>query len=84
MVNQQSAIDQRGTNKIMPTRQTDGSTEYPSIDKPWLKYYTKEQIELSLPKAKAFDYVVDRNKNNKTYTAINYYNKKITFPCLSN
>ena len=71
-------LTNKQTNK-QTDRQTGELTGYPSIDKPWLKYYTKEQIELSLPKAKAFDYVVDRNKNNKTYTAINYYNKKITF-----
>ena len=54
-------------------------TGFPSIDKPWLKYYNKEAINAPLPKCKAYDYVVEKNRNNKDLTAINYYNNKISF-----
>ncbi len=54
-------------------------TGYPSIDKPWLKYYTEEQIGLPLPNCKAYDYVVEKNQYNRDFTAINYYNSKISY-----
>ena len=54
-------------------------TGLPSIDKPWLKYYTTAQIETPLPHCKAYNYVVENNQNNLGLTAINYYNKKISF-----
>lgn len=34
----------------------DRTTGYPSVDKPWLKYYTEEQINAELPKYKIIDY----------------------------
>ena len=37
-------------------------TGYPSIDKPWLKYYTEEQINAELPKYKIIDYLERQNK----------------------
>lgn len=54
-------------------------TGYPSIDKPWLKYYTDDQIELALPRLTAFKYIEKENANNQNGIAINYFNKKITY-----
>lgn len=45
-------------------------TGYPSIDKPWLKYYTKEQINAPLPHMTAYEYLKTQNADRLDYTAI--------------
>ena len=54
-------------------------TGYPSIDKPWLKYYSEEAINAELPAMTMYDYIYRCNKDNLTGTAINYYGKKIIY-----
>lgn len=54
-------------------------TGYPSIDKPWLKYYSEEQINAVLPECSLYDYLWDCNKDHLDYYAINYFGHKITF-----
>lgn len=54
-------------------------TGYPSIDKPWLKYYSSDYVNLPLPECKIFDYCYEENKNNMQLTALNYFGKKITY-----
>ncbi|MBQ6885459.1 MAG: acyl--CoA ligase [Clostridia bacterium] len=61
----------------MPTEKK--VTGYPSIDKPWLKYYTEEQINLALPKNTAYQYMRECNKNNLDACALEYLGKKITY-----
>ncbi len=53
-------------------------TGYPSIDKPWLKYY-KNVSDFSVPKCKIYDYMKECTKSFDNYTAINYFGKKITY-----
>lgn len=38
-------------------------TGYPSIDKPWLKYYSDEAINAPLPECTIWQYIYDNNKN---------------------
>lgn len=45
----------------------DRTTGYPSVDKPWLKYYTEEQINAELPKYKIIDYL---ERQNKGYSSV--------------
>lgn len=45
-------------------------TGYPSVDKPWLKYYTKEQIEAPLPHMTAYEYLKSQNATRLDYLAI--------------
>ena len=45
-------------------------TGYPSIDKPWLKYYTQEQIKAPLPHMTAYEYLKTQNTDRLDYTAI--------------
>lgn len=52
---------------------------YPSIDRPWLKYYTREQIHTPLPKCRIFDYVWQENRDHLKDTAINYFDKRISY-----
>ena len=57
-------------------------TGYPSIDKPWLKYYKKEQIEKILPQCSMYEYVKERCKEYLENTAFNYFGKKISYHSL--
>lgn len=45
-------------------------TGYPSIDKPWLKYYTEEQINAPLPHMTAYEYLKTQNAERLDYLAI--------------
>ncbi len=45
-------------------------TGYPSIDKPWLKYYTEEQINAPLPHMTAYDYLRQQNEGREHLQAI--------------
>jgi len=50
-----------------------------SIDKPWLKYYTADQIKTDMPKMSAYSYLYQQNSKYLGRTALSYYGKKITF-----
>ena len=52
---------------------------YPSIDKPWLKYYSHEAISASLPECSLFDHLYNSNKDHLDDYALNYFGNKITF-----
>ena len=54
-------------------------TGYPSIDKPWLKYYGEEAINAELPKCSAYEYMYKNNKDYPQGIAIDYFGKKITY-----
>ncbi len=54
-------------------------TGYPSIDKPWLKYYSDEAIKAQLPEYTIYEYLWENNKNYLGNVALSYYGKKITF-----
>lgn len=57
-------------------------TGYPSVDKPWLKYYDKALIEEDIPKCSAFRMLYERNKDYLTDTALLYFHKKMTYKML--
>ena len=45
-------------------------TGYPSVDMPWLKYYTEEQILAPIPRGlTAYDYLRILNNNNPVTNA---------------
>lgn len=54
-------------------------TGYPSIDKPWLKYYSEEALNTPPQECTLLEYIY---KNNNTYSndiAIEYFGNKITY-----
>ena len=55
------------------------STGYPSIDKPWLKYYSDSESDLMLPKHTVYEWIYSRNKDNENATSLMYFGKKITY-----
>ena len=54
-------------------------TGYPSIDKPWLKYYSEEARNAKVPECSMYQYIVDKNRNNEEQTAIRYYGRKVSY-----
>lgn len=57
-------------------------TGYPSVDKPWLKYYDKALTEEDIPKCSAFRMLYEKNKDYLTDTALLYFHKKMTYKML--
>ncbi len=54
-------------------------TGYPSIDKPWLKYYSEEEIHAPLPEMTMYQYIWENNKDHLSDIALRYYGTKITY-----
>lgn len=54
-------------------------TGYPSIDKPWLNFYSKEAVATSLPNSSLYEYIFEKNKDHPNDIAIRYYGNRITF-----
>lgn len=54
-------------------------TGYPSIDKPWLKYYSEEKRDFILPNCSIYDFMVQNNKDNLGATALEYFGKKQSY-----
>ena len=54
-------------------------TGYPSIDKPWLKYYSEEAINAPLPECTIYEYLWENNKDHPNDIALIYYDRKITY-----
>ena len=54
-------------------------TGYPSIDKPWLKYYSEEAINAPLPECTIYEYLMENNRDHPEDIAILYLGRKIRY-----
>jgi len=54
-------------------------TGYPSIDKPWLKYYSEQAINASLPECTVYDNILRNNLEHQENAALEYFGNKITY-----
>lgn len=54
-------------------------TGYSTIDKPWYKYYDDENINSSVPKLTAYQFMLLNNIKHDQDIAINYFGKKVTY-----
>lgn len=54
-------------------------TGYPSIDKPWLKYYSEEAINAPLPQGTIYEYMYENNRDYPEDIAIRYFSRRITY-----
>lgn len=54
-------------------------TGYPSIDKPWEKYYSIEAITSPLPEKTIYNYIRELNADNMNHVAFNYYGKNYSY-----
>ncbi len=54
-------------------------TGFPSIDQPWLKYYSQETIDTYPKEQTIYQNILENNKEYKENTAIRYYGNDITY-----
>lgn len=54
-------------------------TGYPSIDKPWLKYYGDDVRTLEVPGKTSYEYMWENNKDHGKDIALCYYWRKISY-----
>ncbi len=54
-------------------------TGYPSIDKPWLKYYSEQAINTDIPECTVYDYLWKQNKDYLNCPALRYFDRRISF-----
>ena len=54
-------------------------TGYPSIDKPWIQYYSDGEKNLTIPDGSMYDYLFQCNRDYPNDIAIEYYGSKTTF-----
>lgn len=54
-------------------------TGYPSIDRPWHKYYNDNTCDLPSANCSMYDYLYACNTSRMGYTALNYFGNKISF-----
>ena len=66
-------------NMISQTDRQTEQTGFPSVNKPWLKYYSEEAIQEKLPECTMYDLIYQENQSNLSHTALNYFGKKISY-----
>lgn len=54
-------------------------TGYPSIDKPWMKYYKADLEELQTPTCTVYERIYNNNFNHPKETALMYFGKSISY-----
>lgn len=54
-------------------------TGFPSIDRPWLKYYSEEAINASLPECTIYEYFWKNNEDHLDDTAIDFMGNRISY-----
>ena len=52
---------------------------YPSVDKPWLKYYTDEAINAKIPECTIYQNIYNHNKDYPNDAALLFFGKKISY-----
>lgn len=52
---------------------------YPSVSKNHYQFYDEEAINHDIPNVSMLELIKEKNKNNLSYTAIEYYGKKYTY-----
>ncbi len=55
------------------------NTGYPSIDKPWLKYYSEKAINTPLPDSSIYEYMFQNNRDYPNDIAILYLGRKVSY-----
>lgn len=63
----------------MPEQKEKKLTGYPSIDKPWLKYYSEEAINAPLRERTIYQFFWESSKNHLSDIGFDYYGTKISY-----
>ena len=59
-------------------------TGYPSIDKPWMKYYEEDKKSFILPDCSVYDFMCKNNADNMSATALDYFGSELSYEALIN
>ena len=54
-------------------------TGYPSVDKPWLKYYSHMVSDVDIPQCSMYQYLYNNNSNYMSDISIRYYGNSISY-----
>lgn len=54
-------------------------TGYPSVDKPWLKYYNEEVVQTPVPSCTIYEYLWENNKDYPKEAAIEYMGTVLSY-----
>lgn len=54
-------------------------TGYPSIDKPWLKYYDASKLNLPFPQMSIYEYLLEQTSGCAEDVAMTYFGQRITY-----
>lgn len=65
-------------NMILTNRQTG----YPSVDRPWQKFYKNEEHDMPLPDQSMYSFLRKNNEDNLNGIALNYFGRRISFGSL--
>ncbi len=57
----------------------ENKTGYPSIDKPWMKYYSEEDKELIIPECSIYENMMNSSKSYSSSVCMEYMNIKIKY-----
>jgi len=63
----------------MQTKREKQLTGYPSIDKPWLKYYSDKAVNAQMPSGNIYEYIFQNNKGYLKDTALVYFGRNISY-----
>ena len=66
-------------DNLFESKELNNNTGFASIDKPWLKYYTDEQISEIAPKVSMYECMYNNNKEHLDDVAFEYFGRKITY-----
>ena len=59
--------------------QTNHLTGYPSIDKPWMKYYPADAEKAEVPRKTAYQFVYEKHCDKRRTVALRYFGAKISY-----
>ena len=52
---------------------------YPSVEKPWLQFFSEEAVNAELPKETIYQHIYNHSYNYPIHTALNYFGNKISY-----
>ena len=67
---------QNGGRKMCELLKT---TVKPSVEKPWLKFYTDDDLSAKMPECSMYDYLYESNKDHLDGIALNYFDREISY-----
>lgn len=70
---------EKGEENVMEKSYRQELTGYPSVDKPWLKYYSEETLHTPMPECSIYQYFLEENKEHGDAAAFQYFGKTFTY-----